>query len=144
MIKTFSMKKIITIVLASVFITSIVSCNKEVATTSTEVMQKMISSKTWYLDYSITGSSIQNFVGQSTYYITFSKNGTTKDSDGLEGTYAISNNNGQFLLVVKSKTLNGNTLNYSHVLESVGDVKMVQSYIASGQTNKTTLYFTSK
>jgi hypothetical protein len=115
-----------------------------VATTSTEVMQKMISSKTWYLDYSITGSSIQNFVGQSTYYITFSKNGTTKDSDGLEGTYAISNNNGQFLLVVKSKTLNGNTLNYSHVLESVGDVKMVQSYIASGQTNKTTLYFTSK
>jgi hypothetical protein len=144
MIKTFSMKKIITIVLASVFITSIVSCNKEMATTSTEVMQKMISSKTWYLDYSITGSSIQNFVGQSTYYITFSKNGTTKDSDGLEGTYAISNNNGQFLLVVKSKTLNGNTLNYSHVLESVGDVKMVQSYIASGQTNKTTLYFTSK
>jgi hypothetical protein len=144
MIKTFSMKKIITIVLASVFITSIVSCNKEVATTSTEVMQKMISSKTWYLDYSITGSIIQNFVGQSTYYITFSKNGTTKDSDGLEGTYAISNNNGQFLLVVKSKTLNGNTLNYSHVLESVGDVKMVQSYIASGQTNKTTLYFTSK
>lgn len=144
MIKTFSMKKIITIVLASVFITSIVSCNKEVATTSTEVMQKMISSKTWYLDYSITGSSIQNFVGQSTYYITFSKNGTTKDSDGLEGTYAISNDNGQFLLVVKSKTLNGNTLNYSHVLESVGDVKMVQSYIASGQTNKTTLYFTSK
>jgi hypothetical protein len=144
MIKTFSMKKIITIVLASVFVTSIVSCNKEVATTSTDVMQKMISSKTWYLDYSITGSSIQNFVGQSTYYITFSKNGTTKDSDGLEGTYTISNNNGQFLLVVKSKTLNGNTLNYSHVLESVGDVKMVQSYIASGQTNKTTLYFTSK
>lgn len=138
------MKNIFTIFLAFILITTAVACNKETATTSSDVMQNMIANKTWYLDYSITGTTIQNFVGQSTYYISFLKNGTTKDSDGLNGTYSISNNNGVYTLVVNAKTLNGNTLNYSHTLESVGDVKMVQSFIASGQSNKTTLYFTNK
>jgi len=138
------MKNIITILIASIFVTSMIACNKEVATTSTDVMQNMISNKTWYLDYSITGNSVQNFVGQSTYFISFLKDGTTKDSDGLIGTYAINKNNGVYTLVVNAKTLNGNTLNYTHTLESVGDVKMVQSFVASGQSNKTTLYFTNK
>jgi len=138
------MKNKITILIDSIFVTSMIACNKEVATTSTDVMQNMISNKTWYLDYSITGNSVQNFVGQSTYFISFLKDGTTKDSDGLIGTYAINKNNGVYTLVVNAKTLNGNTLNYTHTLESVGDVKMVQSFVASGQSNKTTLYFTNK
>jgi hypothetical protein len=138
------MKNIFKISLACILIINTTACNKEVSSTSTEVMQNMISNKTWYLDYSITGTAVQNFVGQSTYYISFLKNGTTKDSDGLNGTYSISNNKGVFTLVVNAKTLNGNTLNYSHTLESVGDVKMVQSFVASGQSSKTTLYFTNK
>lgn len=144
MINTNTMKNIFKISLACILIINTTACNKEVSSTSTEVMQNMISNKTWYLDYSITGTAVQNFVGQSTYYISFLKNGTTKDSDGLNGTYSISNNKGVFTLVVNAKTLNGNTLNYSHTLESVGDVKMVQSFVASGQSSKTTLYFTNK
>ena len=138
------MKNRLPIFLAFILMTTLFACNKETATTSSDVMQNMITNKTWYLDYSITGTSVQNFVGQSTYYISFLKNGTTSDSDGLTGTYSITNNNGQFLLVVNAKTLNGNNLNYSHTLESVGDVKMVQSFFASGQTNKTKLFFTAK
>ena len=138
------MKNRIKLFFTIIFITSLLACNKETATTSTDVMQDMISNKTWYLDYSITGSSIQNFVGQSTYYISFLKNGTTDDSDGLKGTYSISSINGQYSLIVNAKTLNGNTLNYIHELESVGDNKMVQSFLANGQTNKTRLFFTYK
>jgi hypothetical protein len=138
------MKNRLLICLASILMTTLFACNKETATTSSDVMYNMIANKTWYLDYSITGTNVQNFVGQSTYYISFLKNGTTSDSDGLTGTYSITNNNGQFLLVVNAKTLNGNSLNYSHTLESVGDVKMVQSFLVSGQTNKTKLFFTAK
>lgn len=138
------MKNFIKIFLSLLLIFNLVACNKETESTTKDVMLNMISNKTWYLDYSITGTSIQNFVGQSTYYIIFLKDGTTKDSDGLNGSYSINNNNGTYNLVVNAKTLNGNSINYSHKLESVGALKMVQSFVVSGQSIKTTLYFTSK
>ena len=138
------MKNTLKICLTFVLLTTAFACNKETATTSTDVMQNMISNKTWYLDYSITGTVVQNFVGQATYYISFLKNGTTQDSDGLTGTYSIVNENGTYLLKVNAKTLNGNTLNYIHTLESVGDVKMVHSLVNNGQANKTLLFFTAK
>lgn len=138
------MKNIFRLLLVLLVLTNLVACNKETETTGKEVMLNMIANKTWYLDYSITGTTTQNFVGQSTYYITFLNDGTTKDSDGLNGTYTISKNGDLFNLVVNAKTINGNTLNYNHKVESVGTVKMVLSFIASGQSNKTTLYFTSK
>ncbi len=137
------MKRLYSFIIVSILI-STVSCNKEVSSTSSDVMTNMIANKTWYLDYSITGNITQNFVGQSTYFITYLKDGTTKDSDGIIGTYTINNNNGKYEIQVTAKTVNGNTTNYNHVIESVGNVKMVQSFIATGQTVKTTLYFTSK
>ena len=120
------------------------SCNKEVHSTKINLIQSKIIDKIWYLDYSITGSVTRTFVGQSTYFITFLKDGSTKDSDGITGNFSIVNNNDKFELLVNGKTNNGNNFNYTHLIESVGDVKMIQSYMASGQTVKTTLYFTSK
>jgi hypothetical protein len=84
-------------------------------------------------------------VGQASYSITYFKDGTTKDSDGLSGTYTISNNNnGQYQIQVKGTSVNGNALNYTHIIESVSDITMVQSFILTGQSAKTSLYFSSK
>jgi hypothetical protein len=108
------------------------------------VIDKMMVNKTWYLDYSITGNNTQSFLGQSTYSITYFKDGTTKDSDGLTGTYKIIENNGNYQIQVVATSLKGNALNYTHTIESVGEVNMIQSFILTGQASKTSLYFTSK
>ena len=126
------------------FTLSIASCNKEVASTKVDLIQSKLVNKTWYLDYSITGSVTKTFLGQSTYYITFLNDDSTRDSDGLTGTFSIVHNNGKYELSVKSKTINGNNFNYTQLIESVGDEKMINSYIADGQSVKTILYFTSK
>jgi hypothetical protein len=138
------MKKLFIVSMIAAFTLSIVSCNKEVTNTKADLIQSKLVNKTWYLDYSITGSITKTFLGQSTYYITFLSDGSTKDSDGLTGTFSILNNNGKYNLSVKTKTINGNNFNYTHLIESVGDEKMINSYIADGQTIKTILYFTSK
>jgi len=138
------MKKIFILPIIAAFALSIISCNKEVSNTKADLIQSKLVNKTWYLDYSITGAVTKSFVGQSTYFITFLNDGTTKDSDGLTGNFSIVNNNGKYELSVIAKTINGNNFNYTHLIESVGDVKMIQSYTADGQTVKTILYFTSK
>lgn len=123
---------------------SLSSCNKELASTKSDLIQSKLVNKTWYLDHSITGTITKSFVGQTTYFITFLSDGTTNDSDGLAGNFSIVNNNGKYELSVKTKTINGNNFNYTHLIESVGDEKMIQSFTADGQTVKTSLYFTSK
>ena len=138
------MKKLYILLLISTIVLSFSSCNKEVSNTKSDLIQSKLVNKIWYLDYSITGSVTKTFVGQSTYFITFLNDGSTKDSDGLTGYFSIVNNNGKYDLFVNAKTINGNNFSYTHLIESVGDVKMIQSYTALGQTAKTSLYFTSK
>ena len=138
------MKKLFIVSTIAAFTLSIISCNKEVASTKADLIQSRLVNKTWYLDYSISGSVTKTFVGQSTYFITFLNDGSTTDSDGLTGTFSIVNNNGKYELSVKTKTINGNNFNYTHLIESVGDEKMINSYTAAGQSVKTILYFTSK
>ena len=75
--------KILYTILLAVIIFTMNACNKETATTQTDVMNNMLTNKNWYLDYSITGTSTKSYVGQSTYFVTYLKDGTTKDSDGL-------------------------------------------------------------
>ena len=120
------------------------ACNKDLSKITTTVIDKMMVNKTWYLDYSITGNNTQSFLGQSTYSMTYFKDGTTKDSDGLTGTYKIIENNGNYQIQVVATSLKGNALNYTHTIESVGEVNMIQSFILTGQASKTSLYFTSK
>jgi hypothetical protein len=119
------------------------SCNKETATTQTDVMNTLLTNKNWYLDYSITGTSTKSYVGQSTYFVTYLKDGTTKDSDGLTGTYTVEIVNNQSQIHVQLKTAGGNPLEVIYNILSVGDTKLVLSKVVTAGT-ATQLYFTNK
>jgi len=123
--------------------TGLVSCNKETATTQTDVMNSMLTNKNWYLDYSITGTSTKSYVGQSTYFVTYLKDGTTKDSDGLTGTYTVEVVGNQSQIHVQLKTANGNPLEVIYNIISVGETKLVLSKVVTTGT-ATQLYFTNK
>jgi hypothetical protein len=135
------MIRIYTILVAVITLT-IISCNKETATTQTEVMNSLLTNKNWYLDYSITGTSTKSYVGQSTYFVTYLKDGSTKDSDGLMGTYTVELINNQSQIHVQVKTANGNPLEVLYNIISVGETKLILSKLTTG--TPTELYFTNK
>ena len=135
------MKTIYTILVAVITL-AIISCNKETATTQTEVMNSLLTNKNWYLDYSITGTSTKSYVGQSTYFVTYLKDGSTKDSDGLMGTYTVELINNQSQIHVQVKTANGNPLEVLYNIISVGETKLILSKLTTG--TPTALYFTNK
>ena len=135
------MKTIYTILVAVITL-AIISCNKETATTQTEVMNSLLTNKNWYLDYSITGTSTKSYVGQSTYFVTYLKDGSTKDSDGLMGTYTVELINNQSQIHVQVKTANGNPLEVVYNIISVGETKLILSKLTTG--TPTALYFTNK
>ncbi|MCF8288828.1 MAG: hypothetical protein K9I31_01360 [Chitinophagaceae bacterium] len=122
---------------------TLVACNKETASTQTDVMNTLLTNKNWYLDYSITGTSTKSYVGQSTYFVTYLKDGTTKDSDGLTGTYTVEVINNQSQIHVQLKTANGNPLEVIYNIVSVGETKLVLSKVITTGT-ATQLFFTNK
>ena len=136
------MKKLYILLLAVTTLT-MVACNKETPTTQTNVMNSMLTNKNWYLDYSITGTSTKSYVGQSTYFVTYLKDGTTKDSDGLTGTYSVEVIGNQSQIHVQVKTANGNLLEVIYNIISVGETKLVLSKVVTTGT-ATQLYFTNK
>jgi len=136
------MKKLYILILAATTLT-MVACNKETPTTQTNVMNSMLTNKNWYLDYSITGTSTKSYVGQSTYFVTYLKDGTTKDSDGLTGTYSVEVLGNQSQIHVQLKTANGNPLEVIYNIISVGETKLVLSKLVTTGT-PTQLYFTNK
>jgi hypothetical protein len=123
-------------------ITNTTSCSKDNVLAETKLAQKMIEEKAWFLDYSQTGTLTKTYVGQATYYINFLKNLTTKDSDGLNGSYSVEKVSGQLQIHVQAKTSNGNPIEYIYTIVSVGASNLILSYTLSGKT--TQLYYTSK
>jgi hypothetical protein len=136
------MKNIYILLLAAIAFT-FGSCNKETTTTQTDVMNTLLTNKNWYLDYSITGTSTKSYVGQSTYFVTYLKDGTTKDSDGLTGTYTVEVIGNQSQIHVQLKTASGNPLEVIYNIISVGETKLVLSKVVTTGT-ATQLYFTNK
>jgi hypothetical protein len=136
------MKQLFTLLIATITLT-LTACNKETATTQTDVMNSMLTNKTWYLDYSVTGTATKTYVGQSTYFVTYLKDGSTKDSDGLIGTYTVEVVNNQSQIHVQVKTSNGNPLEVIYNILSVGDTKLILAKQVTGAT-PTQLYFTNK
>jgi hypothetical protein len=136
------MKTLYTLLIIAITFT-LVACNKETATTQTDVMNSLLTNKNWYLDYSITGVSTKSYVGQSTYFVTYLNDGTTKDSDGLTGTYTVEIINNQSQIHVQLKTANGNPLEVIYNILSVGETKLVLSKVVSSGTS-TQLFFTNK
>ena len=136
------MKTLYTLFILAITFT-LVACNKETATTQTDVMNNLLTNKNWYLDYSITGTATKSYVGQSTYFVTYLKDGTTKDSDGLTGTYTVEVINNQSQIHVQLKTANGNPLEVIYNIVSVGETKLVLSkVITTGTVSQ--LFFTNK
>ena len=136
------MKTLYTLFILAITFT-LVACNKETATTQTDVMNNLLTNKNWYLDYSITGTATKSYVGQSTYFVTYLKDGTTKDSDGLTGTYSVEVINNQSQIHVQLKTAGGNPLEVIYNIISVGETKLVLSKVVSSGT-PTQLFFTNK
>lgn len=116
------------------------SCSKDASSADIILSEQMLQDKTWFLDYSITstGSSsvTKTYVGQSTYFINFLKNRSTKDSDGLNGTYQIKNIGGKLQIQVNAITVGSTSVQYSYIVESVGAKDLVVSFIANSQTTK--------
>ena len=136
------MKTLYTLLIIAITFT-LVACNKETANTQTDVMNNLLTNKNWYLDYSITGTATKSYVGQSTYFVTYLKDGTTKDSDGLTGTYSVEVIGNQSQIHVQVKTANGNPLEVIYNIISVGASNLVLSKVVSTGT-PTQLYFTNK
>ena len=118
------------------------SCSKDTTLAETNLAQKMIQDKAWFLDYSQTGTITKTYVGQATYYINFLKNLTTQDSDGLNCSYSVEKVSGQLQIHVQAKTSNGNPIEYIYDIVSVGSENLILSYTITGKT--TQLYYTSK
>lgn len=116
------------------------ACSKEASSVDAILSEQMLQDKTWFLDYAIstTGSSsvTKTYVGQSTYFINFLKNKSTKDSDGLNGTYQIKNIGGKLQIEVIAKTIGSTNVAYTYVVESVGAKDLVVSFTSNSQTTK--------
>ena len=125
-------------------ITNLTSCSKDSSGAEINLTQQMLSDKTWYLDYSITGTSKKTYLGQSTYFINFLKNNNTSDSDGLEGTYTIEKIGKVLQIHVQAKTSSTNTVEYIYNIESIGNGNLILYYTLNGATVPTKLYFSTK
>ena len=136
-----NMKKYI-LYISLLVVANITSCSKDTTLAETNLAQKMIQDKSWFLDYSQTGTLTKTYVGQATYYINFLKNLTTQDSDGLNGSYSVEKVSGQLQIHVQATTSNGNPIEYIYDIVSVGAENLILSYTLSGKT--TQLYYTSK
>jgi hypothetical protein len=138
----FIQNLLIALFISTFVLVTLLSCNKEIATTQTEVMNSLLTNKNWYLDYSITGTSTKSYVGQATYFVTYLKDGSTKDSDGLMGTYTVELINNQSQIHVQVKTANGNPLEVVYNIISVGETKLILSKVTT--STPIALYFTNK
>ena len=130
----------------SVLLIAFASCSKDAAKAMLDTSYKLLSDKTWYLQYTVTNNGISDsthsFAGQSTYYINYRKNLSTLDSDGLEGTYSIQENANKLLINVIAKTANLNATNYQYEVVSLGAKDMILSYKKG--TVSTKLFFSTE
>ena len=121
------------------------SCSKDTSGAEINLTYQMLSDKTWFLDYSITGTSKRTYLGQSTYFIDFQKNKETKDSDGLNGTYTVEKIGNILQIHVTATTSSSNSVEYEIIynIESIGNKNLILYYALPGATVPTKLYFST-
>jgi hypothetical protein len=129
--------------LFAMIMTQFVGCSKDTSGAEVNLSYQMLSDKTWYLDYSIIGANKRTYVGQSTYFIDFLKNKTTKDSDGLVGTYTVEKAGNILQIRVQATTSSTNMVEYVYNIESIGNDNLVLYYTLNGTSVPTKLYFTT-
>jgi hypothetical protein len=136
-------KYTITFLFCLLSLLQLTSCSKDTSGQEINLSYQLLSDKTWYLDYSITGTSKKTYLGQSTYFINFLKNNTTTDSDGLEGTYTVEKIGNVLQIHVQAKTSSTNTVEYIYNIESIGTGNLILYYTLNGATVPTKLYFST-
>ncbi len=123
--------------------TQLAGCKKETSNADVQLSYQLLADKTWYLDFSITGTTKRTYVGQSTYFIDFLKNKTTVDSDGLTGFYTVEKVGNQLQIHVQAKTTSTNNVEYVYNIESIGSGNLILTYTVTGATESTKLYFST-
>ena len=134
-----------TFLFALLSLTQLISCSKDTSGAEINLTKQMLSDKTWFLDYSITGTSKRTYLGQSTYFIDFQKNNETKDSDVLSGTYTVEKIGNILQIHVTAKTSSVNSIEYEIIynIESIGTNYLILYYTLTGATVPTKLYFST-
>jgi len=139
-------KNLSILLILTVFLFGFNSCSKDKDEAQTNLSYRMLSDKTWFLDYveTINGSSVKtrSYLGQTTYFINFLKDNTTLDSDGISGTYTIDVVDSKILIKVNAKTFGGNAVIYNYEVHSLGAKVLVMSNFSNGIVNK--YYYSSK
>jgi hypothetical protein len=118
------------------------SCNKDTNAININLTASMLMDKTWFLDYKQSRNLNQTYVGQSSYFISFYKDNTTIDADGNKGIYSILSSNKQLQIIMNTKTIKGNDLDYSYQVISVGESNLILSFSFNGQITK--MFFSTK
>lgn len=133
---------IISAILILIGISTFSSCKKDTDSATIELTQKMIQDKTWFLTYRVTNGTVKSYLGEPSYFINFLKNKTTKDSDGLEGTYMIKKENNQLQIALQVKLPNQTSFDYQYDIDLIGESNLVFSYTPINTTDRIKLYFT--
>ena len=132
-------------IISAIFLFAVLmsGCTKSTEGVDMVLAKQMLENKIWYLDYTVTGTTTRTYVGQSTYFINFLKDNSSTDSDGYKGTYAIEKSGDLILIHVQSSKANGLSIDYKYTIESVGDNNLILSYMLTGQTQRTKMYFSN-
>jgi hypothetical protein len=126
------MKTINNLLLAFVLWVVLGACSKDAAKAELNTAYRLLSDKTWYLQYTVTNNGLTDsthaYIGQATYFISYRKNLSTLDSDGIEGSYSLQLSADELLMNVIAKTANLNATNYQYEVVSLGAKDMILSY----------------
>lgn len=133
---------IISAILILIGISTFSSCKKDTDSATIDLTQKMIQDKIWFLTYRVTNGTVKSYLGEPSYFINFLKNKTTKDSDGLEGTYMIKKENNQLQIALQVKLPNQTSFDYQYDIDLIGESNLVFSYTPINTTDRIKLYFT--
>ena len=132
-----------TFLFALLSLTQLSSCSKDTSGAEINLAYQMLSDKTWYLDYSISGTTKKTYLGQTTYFIDFLKDKSTKDSDGLKGTYTVKKISNKLQIHVQAQTSSTTSVEYIYNIESIGTDNLVLYFTLNGATVPSKLYFST-
>jgi hypothetical protein len=135
-----------TFLFALLSLTQLTSCSKDTSGAEINLTYQMLSDKTWYLDYIITGTTKRTYLGQSTYFVNFLKNDSTHDSDGLNGRYKVEKIGNILQIHVTAKTSSVSSVEYEIIynIESIGRRNLILYFTLPGETVPTKRYFSTK
>jgi len=90
--------------------------------------KQLLSGKKWYLMFTTQENQTKSFIDKSTYSIQFLDSQKTIDSDGISGTYQVTEQKDQLHLFVAGITQNGVSANYTYQIDHIEATTLKISY----------------